>query len=130
MQRNTLQCSLVLKTVQELKCHATAEEVYSAVYNQYPNISKTTVYRNLNELANEGKIRKLEIPGQADHYDHIFSQHYHIRCLNCGKVFDIDLDKIIDLQSSIKNAFGFAVKGYDLIFKGICPKCQKKENKI
>lgn len=130
MQRNTLQRSLVLKTVQDLKCHATAEEVYSAVYNQYPNISKTTVYRNLNELAKEGKIRKLEIPGQADRYDHICNDHYHIRCLKCGKVFDVDMKIVLDLQNSIKDAFGFVVNGYDLIFKGICPKCQqiKKEN--
>lgn len=111
--------------VNKLKCHATAEEIYKAVAIQYPNISKTTVYRNLNELAQDNKIRKLEIPSQADCYDHICSEHHHIRCLNCGKLFDVDMKLIEGLQNSIKDTHGFVVSGYDLIFKGICPKCQK-----
>ena len=127
MQRNTLQRSLVLEIVNKLKCHATAEEIYDAVSLQYPNISRTTVYRNLNELAKDGKIRKLEVPGKADHYDHICNEHYHIRCLKCGKVFDVDMKYKKGLENSIKDTHGFVVNGYDLIFKGICPNCQKNE---
>lgn len=127
MKRNTLQRSLVLEMVNKLKCHATAEEIYDAVSLQYPNISKTTVYRNLNELANDGKIRKLEVPGQADHYDHICNEHYHIRCLKCGKVFDVDMKYKKGLEKSIRVPHGFVVNGYDLIFKGICPNCQNNE---
>lgn len=127
MKRNTLQRSLVLEMVNKLKCHATAEEIYDAVSLQYPNISKTTVYRNLNELANDGKIRKLEVPGQADHFDHICNEHYHIRCLKCGKVFDVDMKYKKGLEKSIRVPHGFVVNGYDLIFKGICPNCQNNE---
>ena len=129
MQRNTLQRSLVLEMVQNLKSHSTAEEVYNAVSAKYPNISKTTVYRNLNELAKAGKIRKIEIPSEADHFDYICSEHYHIRCLSCGKVYDVDMEYINNLQNSIQNAHGFVISGYDLIFKGICLECQKKQKK-
>ncbi len=124
MQRNTLQNSLILEMVNKLKCHATAEEIYAAISVQYPNISKTTVYRNLNKLARDGKIYKIEVPGQADHYDHMRDEHYHIRCLNCAKIFDIDIEFVNNLQSSIKDAHGFVVNGCDLVFKGICPKCK------
>ena len=127
MHRNTFQRSLVLEMVNKLKCHATAEEIYNEVSLQYSHISKTTVYRNLNELASEGKIRKLEIPGQADHYDHICDDHYHIRCLKCNKVFDVDMKYEKDFKNSIKDTHGFIVNGYDLIFKGICSNCQKNE---
>ncbi|MCI5797655.1 MAG: transcriptional repressor [Firmicutes bacterium] len=125
IQRNTLQRNLVLEMVRKLKCHATAEEVYEGVVANYPNISKTTVYRNLKELADAGEIRRLEVPGGADHYDHICENHYHIRCVKCGKVVDVDMDFIKNLQNSIKNSHGFIVDGYDLMFKGICEECQK-----
>ena len=66
IQRNTLQRNLVLGMVRKLKGHATAEEVYEGVVANYPNISKTTVYRNLKELADAGEIRRLEVPGGAN----------------------------------------------------------------
>lgn len=118
---------MVLDTVNKLKCHATADEVYQIVVNEHPNISKGTVYRNLNQLAEMGEIRKIEVPGNADRFDHRCHDHYHARCLKCGKVFDVEMDYIKDLEKQIKDAHGFQFSGHDLMFKGICPDCQKKE---
>lgn len=61
-RHNTIQRSLVLDVVNRLKSHATADEVYAEVAATHPNISKATVYRNLNLLSEMGMIRKLEIP--------------------------------------------------------------------
>ena len=47
--------------------------------------------------------------------------------LKCGKVFDVEMDYIKDLEKQIKEAHGFQFSGHDLMFKGICPDCQKKE---
>ena len=49
--RHTLQRSLILEAVKELRCHATTDEVYDAIVKKYPNISRGTVYRNLNLLS-------------------------------------------------------------------------------
>ena len=70
INRNTIQCSMVLEAVNKLKCHATAVEVYDEVVRVCPHISRATVYRNLNRLSQIGKIRKIEIPGAADRFDH------------------------------------------------------------
>lgn len=130
MKRNTIQRSLTLEAVQKLKNHPTADEVYEEISAEHPTISKGTVYRNLNQLADSGEIRKMEIPSCPDHFDHCCHEHYHIRCLKCGRVFDIDMDYISDLEKSVKYAYGFAIKGYDLVFKGICPDCsQALENR-
>ena len=48
MRRNTIQRSIILETVNKLKCHATADEVYNEVARENPHISRSTVYRNLN----------------------------------------------------------------------------------
>ncbi|MFR1480143.1 MAG: Fur family transcriptional regulator [Hydrogeniiclostridium mannosilyticum] len=128
MKRNTIQRSLVLKAVNTLQCHATADEIYQIVVYEHPNISKGTVYRNLKQLAESGEIRKLEVPGGADRFDHQCHDHYHVRCLKCDRLFDVDMDYIEGLEKGIKDSHGFAFSGYDLIFKGICPQCRKKDH--
>lgn len=124
-RRNTIQRSLVLEAVNTLKCHATADEVYELIHKEHPNISKATVYRNLNTLSDDGKIRRIDIPSGAERFDHICSKHYHIQCEKCRRIFDVDMDVISGLESHIKDRHGFKFTDCDIVFKGICPECQK-----
>ena len=122
-QRNTIQRSLVFDAVNSLHCHATADEIYDAIMKEHPTVSRATVYRNLHRLSEEGKIRKMEIPGGPDHFDHQPHAHYHVKCAECGRVFDVDMDYIPDLEGKIKDAHGFQFTGHNIIFTGICPEC-------
>lgn len=123
-RHNTIQRSLVLEAVNRLKSHATADEVYAEVAATHPNISKATVYRNLNLLSEMGMIRKLEIPGGADRFDHICKEHCHVKCEKCGRVFDIEIPYIDGLDNLVENRNGFELTGYDILFRGICPGCR------
>lgn len=122
-KRKTIQHSLVLETVQELQCHATAEEIYDTIVKKHANISRGTVYRNLNLLSDIGQIRKMEMPSGADRFDYQCHKHYHARCIKCGRVFDVEMEVIADLEKNIKNTHGFEFIEHDLIFKGICLEC-------
>lgn len=124
MKRNTIQRSLVLQAVKELKCHNTADEVYAAIIAEHPTVSRATVYRNLNQLSESGEIRKIEVPGGADRFDHRPHDHYHARCLGCGHIFDVDMEYMKDLEKAIRDCHGFAFSGHDIMFKGICPTCK------
>ena len=124
VRRHTIQCDLVLEAVQKLRCHATADEIYHALVQEHPNISKGTVYRNLQRLCEMGDIRKREIPGAADRFDHISSNHYHARCVKCGRVFDVEMEYIADIEKSIQDTHGFVFIEHDIIFKGICSECK------
>ena len=99
MKRNTIQCSLVLDMVNKLQSHATADEIYDAIVQDHPHISRGTVYRNLNRLAEIGKIRKINIPGRAERFDHLCHDHYHVRCEKCGRIFDVDMDCAISTHT-------------------------------
>ena len=130
IKRNTIQCSLVLEAVRELHCHATADEICDVIVKEHPNISKATVYRNLNRLAEIGEIRKIEIPDGPDRFDHLCHQHYHVKCTKCSRVFDVDMDYIADLGNNIKDSHGFKFTGHNIMFRGICPDClQEPVNK-
>ena len=125
MKRNTIQRSLVFEAVNKLQCHATADEIHQTIMKEHPNISRATVYRNLKLLSETGEIRKMEIPGGPDRFDHRIQEHCHVRCEKCGRVFDVDMEYITGLEKNITESHGFAFTGYDILFRGICPDCQK-----
>lgn len=122
--RKTIQNSLVFEAVKKLQCHATADEIYNEIVKDYPNISKGTVYRNLQRLSEMGEIKKIEIPGEADRFDHLCHDHYHARCVECGRIFDVDMEYIPDMEKFIKDTHGFTFTGHDIVFTGICPDCK------
>ena len=129
-RRNTIQKELVLNAVTEMHRHVTAEEVYDYIKAEYPTIGKGTVYRNLGILVNENKIRKVEIPGGADCFDFTLKKHYHVKCIVCGNVFDVDMDEIEIMDSLIRDKHGIKFLDYDILFKGICKECQEKQENI
>ncbi|MDO4260780.1 MAG: transcriptional repressor [Eubacteriales bacterium] len=125
IKRNTIQCTLVLEAVHELKCHATADEIYEEVLRRHPHISRGTVYRNLNRLAETGRIRRMEVPGGPDRFDHLCHEHYHVKCEACGRVFDVDMEYLSGLEQRIGDSHSFQFTGHDIMFRGICPACRK-----
>ncbi len=126
-RRNTIQKELVLQTVQGLKRHLTAEEVYEFIKKDHPTIGKGTVYRNLGILAEEGAIRKVEVPDGPDRFDFTLKNHYHVECIRCEEIFDVDMDEVTDLSERIHDTHGMQFLNYDIFFKGICPACRAKE---
>lgn len=126
-KRNTLQKDITFQTIKEMHDHPTAEEVYSAVHINYPSISKATVYRNLADLEESGAVKRIRKVGSgSDRYDCNTSFHYHAKCSECGKVFDVNLDIREDLLSLARSMYG-KVTSYDIIFKGICAHCAQEE---
>lgn len=126
VRRNTIQKELVLKTVYELKRHLTADEVYEFIQKEHPTIGKGTVYRNLAILVQEGAVRKVEIPDGPDRFDFTLENHYHVRCVQCGNVYDVDMDEITDLKDKLHDTHGMEFLSYDIFFKGICQACREK----
>lgn len=125
VRRNTIQCALVLEAVQTLACHATADDIYNLLVQEHPTISRGTVYRNLQRLCESGEVQKREIPGGTDRFDHLCSNHYHARCVNCGRVFDVDMAYIEQIEKFIQDTHGFEFTGHDIVFKGICSECKQ-----
>ena len=126
--RNTLQKKIIMEAMEKL-FHPTADEVFCEVSREYPAISKATVYRNLNQMAEQGTLLKIPIPDGADRFDITVKNHYHIRCSCCGRVYDVDMPYFSNLESQITDAHGFDIKGHEIIFAGICPDCKLKIEK-
>lgn len=107
-----------------LENHPTAEEVYNCIVTEYPDISKGTVYRNLNSLVETGLLNKVAVPSGADRFDHILTRHYHIECTNCGAFSDVETEYLDDIDVKIATATKYKMDNHDIVFRGLCPKCQ------
>ena len=125
-QRNTFQRTLTLDAVHTLANHPTADDVYNFVHEKYPQISRTTVYRNLNKLCDSGDLLRVKIFGAADRFDHHLQSHYHFRCDECGGVSDLDLPYIENINQMCAGIGGRIVNAHQILFDGICTECQKK----
>lgn len=123
--RNTIQRTLVLKAVQNMHNHPTAEEIYAHVARRHPSVSRGTVYRNLNVLAQQGQIRRVSHLNAADRFDFQLEPHHHFRCRACGGVFDVQLPGDGELLANASADGNFLFEGFDLVFNGLCPHCQQ-----
>lgn len=125
-QRDTKQRRLVLQVVRDRYDHPTADDIYDSVHAIDSRISKGTVYRNLNILADNGEIRHVRVPG-ADRFDRTTEKHFHIQCTECGKVEDVPIDYMKEYDEVAARATGYRIKRHLTVFLGVCSDCQKKE---
>lgn len=121
--RQTPQKQVILDYLSKVKCHPSAEKVWLAVRQKLPNISKGTVYRNLEQMAQAGKIRAIN--GKITCFDGDLSTHAHFLCQNCGRIYD--MQQTYNIQQP-KNISQGEIMSSQLYFYGICNKC--KHNKI
>ncbi|HPO15736.1 MAG TPA: transcriptional repressor [Candidatus Hydrogenedentes bacterium] len=125
MQRMTRQRRIILETLQGLKTHPTADEVYALVRQKLPHVSLGTVYRNLDLLHRNGLALRLNHSGAQTRFDGDTSQHCHIRCVECGCIGDVFRDVTIVKMHHVSSETGYQVTGYTLEYEGICPACQQ-----
>ncbi|WP_418463064.1 Fur family transcriptional regulator [Frisingicoccus sp.] len=109
------------------KDHPTADMVYTAIREVYPNISLGTVYRNLTLLAKQGEISKISCGETSDRFDIRTDPHYHFICEKCGRVEDLP-----DMDMQAVNAWAGEnydgdIFGHQLYFYGRCRECREKE---
>ena len=121
--RNTIQRQIVYDTVISMKNHPTADEIYDEICKKYNSFSKATVYRNLKLLSGQNKIKHIEIPNSADCYDFTLTNHYHIKCRKCCRVYDMDIPYLSDLDK--KSSLKFEIESHNIVFNGTCPDCIK-----
>ena len=128
-ERNTVQKNMVYAALRELCNHPTAEMVYDRVHENCASVSRATVYRILNRLAEQGKILRLNTDG-ADHYDHRINVHHHVQCTVCGRVDDVVTRELGDMTGLVTDSRGYRITGGSLLFRGICRECQTTHESV
>ena len=79
----------VLQVLQSTKSHPSAESIFEQCRLLIPNISLGTVYRNLKQLEETGRVIRVSTLNNRERYDANCSDHLHFACEKCGRVIDL-----------------------------------------
>ncbi|QQY80567.1 Fur family transcriptional regulator [Keratinibaculum paraultunense] len=109
--------------------HLSPEEIYDIVKKKYPEIGIATVYRTLQLLEKLNIIYRLNFDDGYNRYELNCNSenhhHHHLICLKCGKVIEVKLDLLENLENEIENENGFKIVDHNVKFFGYCNRCQE-----
>lgn len=127
IRRHTIQKELVLNAILRMRRLVTADEVLKFIRRKHPTIGRSTIYRNLGFLVEEGLIRRVNTETGPDRYAITSERPGYVRCVDCDRLFKVEMDMVEDLCKRIRDTRGFEFLDHDIIFRGICPDCLAKE---
>ena len=122
--RNTVQKKTILEVVGKMKNHPSAAMVYEEVQKVLPKVSRATVYRVLQDAAENGDILKVQVSEGGDRFDFNTKKHYHVRCTRCNAVSDVTIDYFSGLEEKANLDSDYIIDKHNIEFYGLCPKCQ------
>lgn len=105
--------------------HPTVDEIYLALIDDIPTLSRTTVYNTLKLLVRHGAVAAIDIDRQCERFDADISIHAHFMCDECGCIMDIAVPDSSFLTASAPEEV--EIRSINLNYKGVCGKCCKKK---
>ena len=131
---NTIQKQTILELLDKHKNeHLNVDEMMALLYERKENVSRATLYRTLDNLVQNGIVRKYTINENEKACYQIIDEdnchnHFHLVCSNCGKLIHLECDKFEDILHHFKEDHGFVVFPSRVVLYGLCSECQKKED--
>ena len=104
------------------KEHPSAEMIYLDLRENNPTLSFGTVYRNLKQLEETGRVIRVSTVNNRERYDANCSDHLHFACEKCGRVIDLmDADTATAITAcGLPN--GIRIRS----IYGICERCSEE----
>jgi Fur family ferric uptake transcriptional regulator len=130
-QYHTRQGQLILDYMKTLGgSHVTAGQLVSrfAAAGE-TSISQTTIYRRLEKLLAQGKIRKYFLSdGESACYQYVDEdqncrEHFHLKCEVCGDLIHADCDLLDAINEHLLAEHDFQINALKTVLYGTCKKC-------
>lgn len=104
------------------------DEVVFRLQGEGAQVGRSTVYRYLESLAEQGTVRKYQNAHGVTQYQHLehedsCSKHFHMMCKICGSLQHVDCNLIQSLTAHIAEEHGFALDPKETVMVGVCAKC-------
>ena len=112
--------------------HLSSDDVYETLRGQGEKVGRTTVYRQLDRLVSEGRVRRTVADRGGNCYSYITdgcAEHYHMVCKSCGKMAHLSCDQVEELFHHIKTHHGFSIDPCQTVLYGRCAACCREEKR-
>lgn len=120
--RATRQLGAVYDALAASTDHPTADQLFRRVRRSLPRVSLGTVYRNLDKLREQGRLRVVRLAGGQAHYDAMTDAHDHFVCERCAAVVDLPRSAAAPKVAALR-ADGYEVHWHTTALYGICKQC-------
>lgn len=121
--RESSQRKAIISFLQGRKDHPSASAIYNVLKQNLPNLSLGTVYRNLEILERQGRIRSLNLAQNEARFDGQVEKHGHFICHKCGQIEDIELKEGCCQLTDVLNEKGHTIEKINIDFIGNCSQC-------
>lgn len=129
---NTKQKERILNIlIENSSVHTTAGHIAQCLQAQGTPVGIATIYRYLDQLADDGIIRKYTIDNKTGAcYQYIgekkeCKEHFHLKCVKCGRLFHVECEYLSSLDKHILSHHGFTVDHTKTVLYGYCDKCSE-----
>ncbi len=119
--RNSVTRNTIYEYLCGTKAHPSAEMIYLDLKESNPNLSLGTVYRNLKQLEEIGKVIRVANYDNKERYDANCLDHLHFVCEKCGRVDDYMDADLETAKTACGLPFGIKIKS----IQGICEVCSE-----
>ncbi|MBN1177909.1 MAG: transcriptional repressor [Anaerolineae bacterium] len=96
----------------------------------YPALSRATVYRTLDLLAELGLLRPVYLGDGGARVVCVGEQHHHLVCLGCGHTIHFEECVVDDLAQALSERFDFQVTSHLLELYGLCENCRRGQQQL
>ncbi len=121
-QRTTPQLTAIAEVLSAADDHPTAVEIHHRVRRRLPRISLGTVYRNLEKLRAQGRLRVIRLDTGEAHYDAMLEAHDHFVCEQCRAVADLPGTTALPDPHRVPDGGWVARRQTTAVF-GLCAAC-------
>jgi Fur family ferric uptake transcriptional regulator len=107
--------------------HIDADRLHTSMQRKGLEVSRATVYRNLDLLADCGLVRKYRLDRHRVLYEHMHAglEHDHLVCRECGRVVEFVHRDMRALQEDVCRAHGLDPTDFTVQVVGCCLTCKK-----
>ena len=124
----TEQRKAIIEVIGKKGEHYNASEIFERVGKKIPDVSFSTIYRNIELLLGLGILKKISIEEGLNHFELASKDHHHhIICKSCGYVKEIDLCPYKDIEKKRLDEIGFEPMEHKFEIYGLCKKCKNKD---
>jgi len=121
MIRNTRQRKAIFDVLKKEARPLSVAEIHELAVENVPGIGIRTVYRNVRELVDEGKLVGVDYPGQPPRYETVGGDKVHRPHLICGICHKVlELDPLPDEEVSKIKMPGYVIDGVETVYYGHC----------
>lgn len=112
--------------------HYSLDDLVFKLQQSGESMGRSTVYRYLEQLAEQGSVRKYQSVSGITLYQPIYGDsdcdaHFHMMCKKCGTLFHVSCELMHGLEEHLHNEHGFMLDPRESILVGTCAACRGEE---